>query len=404
MVLVALLVRLAYIFIARTYNFKTVDDNFGFGFEMGRIGRSLALGQGFSNPFDGITGPTAWEPPVYPFIIAAVFKIFGIYTRASALVLLGMSSLFSALTCLPIFLIAKRCFDEKVAFWSSWAWALLPPIIFWSTRYVWETSLAALLLALLFWMTLVLEDKDGISLWFWFGSVWGILALTNTSLLAFLPASGIWAWYRRAKLSKKSIAGVVLSSAVFIACLAPWIVRNYRTFGQFIFIRSNFGAELRLGNGPGANGTWMDYLHPTKNSQQLELYRQSGEIAYVAERKREAISFIRADYARFAELCVKRFAYFWAGVPRAGRSFLLANSLYLASSVLAIWGLAKAVRKQRPAAWLFFWLMTFYPLSYYIAFVLPRYRHPIEPELLILIVYAIFGTRVRRTGPSGVVP
>lgn len=404
MVLVALLVRLAYIFIARTYNFKTVDDNFGFGFEMGRIGRSLALGQGFSNPFDGITGPTAWEPPVYPFIIAAVFKIFGIYTRASALVLLGMSSLFSALTCLPIFLIAKRCFDEKVAVWSSWAWAWLPPIIFWSTRYVWETSLAALLLALLFWMTLVMGDKDEIPLWLLFGFTWGILALTNTSLLAFLPASGIWAWYRRAKLSKKSIAGVVLSSAVFIACLAPWIVRDYRTFGQFIFIRSNFGAELRLGNGPGANGTWMDYLHPTKNSQQLDLYRQSGEIAYVAERKREAISFIRADYARFAELCVKRFAYFWAGVPRAGRSFLLANSLYLASSVLAIWGLAKAVRKQRPAAWLFFWLMTFYPLSYYIAFVLPRYRHPIEPELLILIVYAIFGTRVRRTGPSGVVP
>jgi 4-amino-4-deoxy-L-arabinose transferase-like glycosyltransferase len=401
MVLVALLVRIAYIFIAHTYRFKTVDDNFGFGFEMGRIGRSLALGQGFGNPFDGITGATAWEPPVYPFIIAAVFKVLGVYTRASALVLLGVSSLFSAFTCIPILLIAKRCFDEKVAVWSAWAWALLPPVIFWSTRYVWETSLAALLLALLFWMTLVLEDKDGIALWLWFGGMWGILALTNTSLLAFLPASGIWAWYRRAKLGKKSIAGVVLSSAVFFACLAPWLIRDYRTFGQFIFIRSNFGAELRLGNGPGANGTWMDYLHPTKNPQQLELYGQLGEIAYLGERKREAVSFIRADYARFAGLCMKRFAYFWAGLPRPGRSFFVANSVYLVASLLAIWGLAKSLRKQRPAAWLFFWLMTLYPLSYYIAFVLPRYRHPIEPELLILIVYAILpGQRML----SGVTP
>jgi hypothetical protein len=25
-------------------------------------------------------------------------------------------------------------------------------------------------------------------------------------------------------------------------------VRNYQTFGKFIFIRDNFGAELRLGN------------------------------------------------------------------------------------------------------------------------------------------------------------
>ena len=64
------------------------------------------------------TGPTAWEPPLYPFLIASVFRMFGIYSRASALVLLSLNSIFSALTCIPIFLIAKRCFDEKVAVWS----------------------------------------------------------------------------------------------------------------------------------------------------------------------------------------------------------------------------------------------------------------------------------------------
>jgi 4-amino-4-deoxy-L-arabinose transferase-like glycosyltransferase len=391
MVLVALVLRLAYIVIAHTYRFKTIDDNFGFGFEMGRIGRSLALGQGFSNPFNAITGPTAWEPPLYPFLIAGVFKSFGIYTHVSAFVLLSMNALCSALTCIPIFLIANRCFGERVAVWSSWAWALLPSVIFWSTRYVWETSLAALLLAFLLWMTLALENTYGFAPWFRFGYVWGFLALTNTSLLAFLPASGFWVWYRRAKSGKSSVGGVLLASAVFAACLAPWLVRNYRVFGQFIFIRSNFGAELRLGNGPGANGTWMDYLHPTKNAQQLQLYRQLGEIAYVAARKREAIAFIRADYAHCIDLCVKRFVYFWAGPPRTGNPGFMANSLYFASSVLAICGLVVALRKHRPAAWLFFWLMLLYPLGYYIAFVLPRYRHPIEPELLILIMYVISG-------------
>ncbi len=81
---------------------------------MGRIGRSLALGQGFSNPFNAATGPTAWEPPLYPFLIAGVFRLFGIYTHASAIVLLGLNSLFSALTCIPIFRIAKRSFRRKV--------------------------------------------------------------------------------------------------------------------------------------------------------------------------------------------------------------------------------------------------------------------------------------------------
>ena len=199
---------------------------------MGRIGRSLAQGQGFSNPFNETTGPTAWEPPLYPFLIAGVFRVFGVYSRASAILLLSINSIFSALTCIPIFLIARRCFSEKVAVWTSWTWALLPSVIFWCTRWVWETSLAALLLAIIFWLTLEMEEKNGLKPWLRFGLVWGIAALTNTALLSFLPVSGLWAWYRRAKLGKRSLAGVILASAIFAACIAPWLARNYSVFGK----------------------------------------------------------------------------------------------------------------------------------------------------------------------------
>jgi 4-amino-4-deoxy-L-arabinose transferase-like glycosyltransferase len=405
MVMISLALRLGYIAVAHTYRFKTVDDNFGFGFEMGRIGRSLALGQGFSSPFNGPTGPTAWEPPLYPFLVAAIFKLFGIYTHVSAFILLSLNAIFSALTCIPIFLIAKRCFDERVAAWSSWAWALLPPVIFWATRYVWETTLATLLLAVIFWLTLNFEENYSLTSWLVFGLLWALAALTNTALLSFLPACGIWVWYRRATLNKRTLAGVLIASLVFFACITPWVVRNYRVFGQFIFIRSNFGAELRLGNGPMANGAWMDYLHPTKNLDQLRAYRQMGEIAYVAARKKGAVTFIREDYARFAALCVKRVLYFWAGLPRGKpEETLLANSLYLFSSALAIWGLLRALRMRRPGAWLFFWLMVLYPLPYYVAFVLPRYRHPIEPELLILIMYSIAEASAARTKCGELLP
>jgi 4-amino-4-deoxy-L-arabinose transferase-like glycosyltransferase len=390
--LLAFVLRVIWIVAAHTYRFKTLDDNFSFGWEMGRIGRSLAQGQGFSNPFNQATGPTAWEPPLYPFLIAAVFKLFGIYTHASALVLLCINSLFSALTCVPIFLIAKRCFSDKVAIWTAWIWALLPSVMFWCTRWVWETSLAALLLALIFWLTLDLEEREGLTPWLQFGLVWGIAALTNTSLLAFLPAAGLWAWYRRWKRGKRSLAGVVLASLLFIACIAPWTARNYRIFGRLMFLRSNFGAELRIGNGPGADGTWQEYLHPTQNIYQMRLYRQLGETAYIDQRKREALAFIREDYGRFIGLCVKRSVYYWAGAPRASETpalVLVKNSIFLASSVLAFWGLGRALRKRRPGAWLFFWLILCYPAIYYAVFPHPRYRHPIEPELGILIVYVI---------------
>jgi 4-amino-4-deoxy-L-arabinose transferase-like glycosyltransferase len=390
--LLAFVLRVIWIVAAHTYRFKTLDDNFSFGWEMGRIGRSLAQGQGFSNPFNQATGPTAWEPPLYPVLIAAVFKLFGIYTHASALVLLCINSLFSALTCVPIFLIAKRCFSDKVAIWTAWIWAVLPSVMFWCTRWVWETSLAALLLALIFWLTLELEEREGLTPWLQFGLGWGIAALTNSSLLAFLPAAGLWAWYRRWKRGKRSLAGVVLASLLFIACIAPWTARNYHTFGRLMFLRSNFGAELRIGNGPGANGTWQEYLHPTQNIYQMRLYRQLGETAYIDQRKREAMAFIRGDYGRFVGLCVKRFVYYWAGAPRASETpalVLVKNSVFLASSVLAFWGLGRALRKRRRGAWLFFWLILCYPAIYYVVFPHPRYRHPIEPELGILIVYVI---------------
>jgi hypothetical protein len=222
--------------------------------------------------------------------------------------------------------------------------------------------------------------------------------LTNTSLVTFLPASGLWAWYRRSKIGKRSLAGVALAAAFFVAAIAPWLVRNYESFGKFIFIRSNFGAELRLGNGPGADGTWMSYLHPTQNALAMKQYEQMGEIAYVAERKRQAMEFIRADYPRFAWISFKRFVYYWGGRPRSSEmSALVDNSAFLASSILAFWGLGRALRKRQPGAWLFFWLILCYPAIYYFVYPHSRYRHPIEPMMAILIAYVISEAHTKRS-------
>ncbi|HZQ96295.1 MAG TPA: glycosyltransferase family 39 protein [Candidatus Sulfotelmatobacter sp.] len=402
--LVALLLRIAWILIGHTYRFKAADNNFSFGWEMGRIAASIASGQGFSNPFGPQTGPTAWEPPLYPYLVAGVFRTFGIYSQASALALLAINSGFSALTCIPIFLIARRIFSEKVAIVSAWAWALLPNVIFWCTRAVWETSLAALLLTTIFWLALTLEDREGVVPWLQFGLLWAIAALSNTSLLSFLPAAGLWAWYRRAKRGKRSMAGVVLASVVFLACIAPWVVRDYRTFGKFIFVRDNFGAELRLGNGPGADGTWMEYLHPTQDVYGMRQYESMGELPYIAMRRQQALQYIQADYARFFGLCVKRFIYFWAGPPKATQPPWLSeakNSLFLASSVLTFWGIARALKMLRPGAWLLFWLLAIYPDIYYLVFPSPRYRVPIEPAMTILCVFLITEAGKTRDGAPG---
>lgn len=391
-VAISFVLRLGWIIVGHTYKFKAADENFGFGWEMGRIAESIASGRGFSNVFGPPTGPTAWEPPLYPYLAAGVFLIFGIYTKASAFVLLTFNSACSALTCIPIFRVARRIFSEKVAVGSTWAWALLPNVMFWCTRSIWETSLSALLLAVIIWKTLTLEDRDGVRPWLEFGLLWGVAALNSPSLLSFLPAAGLWAWYRRAKGGKNSIAGVVLASVIFFACITPWLVRDYRAFGRWIFIRDNFGAELRLGNGDGADGTLMLSQDPPHDPNAMRQFESMGEGNYIAMRKRQAIAYIKADYARFAGLSCKRFIYFWASPPKPTRPAWLEplkQFLFLASSVLALWGLGLALMRPRPGAWLLLWLVLLYPAIYYFVYAIPRYRHPVEPELAILAVFLI---------------
>jgi hypothetical protein len=408
------------------YRTRSGNDHFEFAWEMGRIARSIAQGHGFSSPYEGNTGPSAWEPPLYPYLIAGVFKLFGIYTHASAFVLLTINSLFATLTTIPIFRIAQRTFNDRVANWSAYAWALNPYVWYWSIHWIWDTTFTPLLLACIFLLALQLGyggpdalsapakrsvragADDGRDYWRWilYGVLYGSGALANPTMLAFLPFCSLWTWRQRYRRGLPSLAGVVLASLLFFAVLAPWIVRNYYAFGRFVFLRDDFGLQLRLGNGPYADGMLMAYLQPNLNQLELQKFQSMGELAYAQACKQQAYDWIGAHPGRFAVISLKRFFYYWNGVPRetSSRAPLdFRTSAFLATSVLAIWGLIRALHQKRPAAWLFAGLMIFYPAIYYFVYPHARYRHPIEPELTILIVYLLTEVKWRDRGKvSGV--
>ena len=392
MVLVALVLRLAVLTVGHTYRFNPVADSFGFGWESGRIARSLSAGEGFSSPFNGPTGPTAWVAPLYPYLIAGVFRVFGIYSHASAFVLLALNSVFSALTCWSLYCLADETVGRRVARWTGWTWALLPYSMYWAIRWVWETSFSALLLSLALLITVRLERAPRLRLWILLGVTWGVIALANPSCLSLLPFSAAWLAYRLWRRRQPWFAGGALAAVLCLALIAPWTIRNYRVFGTLVPIRSNFGVELRLGNSMSAQGLWMSWFHPSQDLAQFARYRQLGELAYVRQRRQEATDFIREHPARFAQLCLRRFIWFWIGTPRTSAldpSSAIRNSLFLLSSVLAFWGLVLVIRDGRPGAALYALTLLVYPAVYYLTFAHPRYRHPIEPEMVILGLYLL---------------
>jgi 4-amino-4-deoxy-L-arabinose transferase-like glycosyltransferase len=417
------LLQVAAIGVLHEYRVRPGNDNFEFGWEMGRVARSIAQGHGFSSPYDGNTGPTAWEPPLYPYLMGGVFKIFGIYSRASAWALLTINSLFATLTCIPIFLIARKTFGERIAFWSAIGWGLNPYEWYWSIHWIWDTTFTPLVLACIFLLALRLrEDCEvpdalvrgaselsgagtpahavaSLPQWILFGALYGVGALANPTMLAFLPFCGLWIWRQRYKRGLSSLTGVLVSSLVFFAVLSPWVVRNYYAFGRFVFLRDDFGLQVRLGNGPHADGMLMAYLQPNLNKLELQKFQRMGELAYSQSCKKLAFDWIRNNPGRFVVVSMKRFFYYWNGVPRetsSTASFDFRTSAFLATSALALWGLGRAVRQKRPAAWLFGGLVLTYPTVYYFVFPHARYRHPIEPELVILIVFLLSEVKWKR--------
>ena len=330
MMWVGLFLRAMAIFIGHTYRISKLEGSFGFGWETGRIARSIALGQGFSSPFQPGTGPTAWLAPIYPYLLAGVFRIFGVYTTGSAIAILSINSVFSALTILPIFYIAKRAFGMKAALWSGWLAAVLPYAWYWAIKWAWETSLATLLLACTFLLCMRMAGiarienrrwyfapRASASDWLLFGLLWGLVALVNPSLLQWLPLCGLWLLIKQMKAGHLLVLWqAIAAAAVFITVLSPWVVRNYLVFHRLIPVRGNFGAELRLGNAEDAVGLWRFWMHPSSNVLEFQKYKQMGEVAYVQQKRRDAMNFIRSHPELFATLCLRRAIYYWYGTPR----------------------------------------------------------------------------------------
>src|SRR5205085_7734381 len=192
----AFTLRIALILLHRSYHFPAENQHFSFGLETGSIARALAAGEGYSSPFKGHTGPTAWLAPLYPAMVALVFKLYGTFSDLSGFVVLALNSLFAALTCAPLYHVARRTVGRTTARWAGWLWALVPHLAKWPTEWVWETSLSALLVALAYWLTLLLADDATETArrarWLWFGVLWGVILLTNLVLATSLPFALAW--------------------------------------------------------------------------------------------------------------------------------------------------------------------------------------------------------------------
>jgi hypothetical protein len=326
--------------------------------EAGAIARSMVLSHAYLSPYaSGL--PTAWLAPVYPALISLAFTLFGIQTSASVVAMMLFNIACSALTGVICYRIGQRCFGERAGQIAGWAWALCPYIAM-MPYILWDSCLAALLLAYAPLLTLRLDESR--KKWLGCGMIWGISSLVSTSLLAPLPCIIVYLFIK--KPMHRAKLGLLLSTLVL--CVSPWIIRNKLVMHEAFPVRSNGWAEIYFAN------LGYDH-HPLSSTSE---YQKLGETQFVNKLEAEAVLYIRTHPKQFLQSSVKRATEFWTFPVWIEPWFW---SL-LALALLGLWRSRSLILASA---------VIFYPLIYYASLSYARYRYPIEPILYVSAGFAV---------------
>jgi 4-amino-4-deoxy-L-arabinose transferase-like glycosyltransferase len=394
---VALLFRVGYLWYYAHGHPRQAVSVVPFLFESGNIAHSLAVGNGFSSPFRVETGPTAWMPPVYPLLLAGVFRIFGVYTFRSYIAAAFLNICFATLTCVPLFFAGKRIGGVRVAAGAAWLWAIFPNAILIPVQSMWDASLSALLVATIFWATLALAGSRRARDWCGYGLLWGLTLMTNATLIALLPLLLGWLAYRAQKEQRPRIGRAAFSIGIVILCCVPWTIRNYQIFHTFVPLRSVLGLQLWLGNNDSTHDIFRAELHPIYDASERAKYIEMGEVAYMHEKLLEAVQYMEDHPAREEHLIGRRIISLWSGgtptpiadfvnIPSPWFRFVLLFNVIAALSALL--GIVILFRRRSVFAFPAAVFPVVFPWAYYLTLVLPRYRLPIDPIVMFLAAVA----------------
>ena len=394
----ALILRAAFALDYTAQNSRLALSVIPFMFESGNIAYSLATGNGFSSPFRMDTGPTAWMTPVYPLILAGIFKLFGVYTFPAFVAALSLNVLFAAFACIPLFYAGRKIGGAGLGALAAWLWAIFPNAIQIPVESMWDASLDALLAAMILWATLVLADSKRVRDWCAYGLLWGFTLMTNPTLSSALPFLLGWVAWRSRRQGRPWLGRCAAALGIAALCCVPWTIRNYRVFHAFIPTRSVLGLQLAMGNNAEVKDYWLGEGHPIHDAAERQRYMEMGEIAYMRMKERDAIRYLFTHPAREAHLIARRFLNIWTGgAPYPILAFLRVKSLWFRGVLLfnvwislgTLWGIVVLFLRRSPYAIPLSVFPLIFPWAYYLTLALPRYRFPIDPILVLAAAVAI---------------
>lgn len=267
------------------------------------LAKSLATGNGYvlagSESHAGFPGILkAYRPPGFPFLLAAVYYIFGSKVLAGQI----LQALLETLQCFLLYLIGRRLFSPLIGLTAATFWAAYPISILQSNFLMAEPLFGCLLLASL---AIIFSSRfTGTMSLAVIGILWGWATLIKPFMI--LAPFLLVLWMMRNKVSiKETVRASVILITVMGCIIVPWIVRNMKVLHTPL-ITTSTGFNLWIGNNPNASGAYRFQSENnsfTSISDEVERDRQAFALAW---------QFISSRPLNFLLLIPQKLAYLFS--------------------------------------------------------------------------------------------
>jgi len=382
--------------------------------EYDTVAWNLARGAGFS--LEGAAGPypTAFVPPVLPWLASLLYRVVGHDYFAAVL----MCCVIGALVPLLLAAFTTRMFGSSAGRLAGWLAVAHPLLVFFSGYLLTESPFgAALLLALLLSAEWLKTPRAGRA--FGTGLAWGLASLTRPTALLVPALVAAWAWVPLGLTvpGRERLRQVALLMLGVALTVGPWTLRNALVLRSFVPVTTGAGGALLASNNPevwsdparrgGATSGYWDGLMRTE-------YHGLSEPEVDVRARARAVAFLRGHAAEWPAMASAKLARFWrlsaeggttgawqrAGSPLA-RLLRVVDPLFLWSVValpLALWGAALALRG--PRRWfqsLGLWVILYFTWIGVVFFGSLRMRVPVEPLVVAFTAAGLddLGKRLR---------
>lgn len=340
--------------------------------------------------------PSAFKPPIYSMLVAAVGFIVGV-DSAGIRIIEVFQAFFGAVICWFIYDVARIKFNKHTAFWALMISSVYPLLVF-ASEQISDLTLQVFLRCSLVWLLIKLEEQPtskalialtGLSL--------GALLTARTEMWLYLPFILLWIiWV----FKEKWLRAFSTIMAIALMVVAPWIIRNYNQFGV-ITLNTSGGINLWEGQNENAKGipSWYTWppaeLTPEGEAQVAALEATDDyEIQLDAIYFNEAKNFMLSHPGQSVQLGVRKFIYYWSSVY-FGVDFIYSNAdspfywlpwLFVLPFFIA--GLVMNIRSFRKH-FLFYVSFALSTLTVMVFFVLPKYILFAMPWVFVFAASAI---------------